>query len=586
MLARTDGHGQQQQLPVRVANVCAHALCAGGAARCLRWATRARVSRRRVMRDVDRHMMMPTVRDGLNDRYGQRYDPVPADEQPSADEEGDLEQDAKQDERQVPKEQRLLTLLVQPNETLGLKHPSKVSGLQASTLADVYETVGERLSMNEPVIVTRPATSMQAAETFVSFSELADKQKVAVWAKAAFDACRLPELPFEREANDGSDKEALAQDYTPPRQLHSDFDECGSEETRSKAPLSLEPQSDSVDPPPLDNETEPAEGDTPWTEMIMALMFVCAMYGFQNLHFDINVQHDVHASLRAELQLHIDAERGYDSTHWASITSTPAMFEWLENQLLPAVTNQQSSRLGRFPRATLSTEECRAALPLGVGDDACQSCESEVGTNSTGRLIFVNDYALLYKGILIRQTRHCTLATIGGNGELDRIRLPESERSTCKDNAMFTQTDADIEYASEHSGRSNGTSPTLPSFACYDFDRWAFANQSSADEASWVARTRIGKEEIFIPTGNGDPSAMAAAKAVLQTLVADQWIDPATASVDISFIVMSMQYGVVTEVQLTCDFHLGGHMKTDFSMRSMSPSVLVPYDGWTSRYEP
>ena len=118
------------------------------------------------MRDVDRHMMMPTVRDGLNDRYGQRYDPVPADEQPSADE-GDLEQDAKQDERQVPKEQRLLTLLVQPNETLGLKHPFKVSGLQASTLADVYEAVGERLSMNEPVIVRAPKIVSKPSATIL-----------------------------------------------------------------------------------------------------------------------------------------------------------------------------------------------------------------------------------------------------------------------------------------------------------------------------------------------------------------------------------------------------------------------------------
>jgi hypothetical protein len=126
----------------------------------------------------------------------------------------------------------------------------------------------------------------------------------------------------------------------------------------------------------------------------------------------------------------------------------------------------------------------------------------------------------------------------------------------------------------------------LPSFACYNFNRSEIAGSLPADEAAWVNRARISKGEIFIPTASADPAAMGAAKALLQAAAAARWADPATASVDVRFIVMSVEYGVITEVVLRCDFHLGGHIKTDFNMRSMSPSMLTPIDGWTTRWEP
>ena len=349
-----------------------------------------------------------------------------------------------------------------------------------------------------------------------------------------------------------------------------------------------------------EDDDEEEFGGTPWTEMIISALFIGIMLGFQNLHFDISAQHDVHASLRAALQLRIDSTRGdAGAKDWASITSTVDMFAWLQDDLLPAVTVPESGC--RLPPASLSAEECRAALPsdaaAAVDDSVCQSCSPVAGMdglrNSTDELTFVNEYALLYKGILIRQKRHCQIASINADGELHRITYREhqgqQQGSSCISNEMFDETDEDIEYFS--SGGGGGERDVLPAFECYRFDRTsiAAAGNLSAREATWAQRARIGKDAIFIPTQTGNAAALTAARALLTAASAAQWADPATAAVDVSFIVMSIQYGVVTEVKLTCDYHLGGHIVTGFRMRSISASMLDGWSGWSHwllRWEP
>jgi len=243
-----------------------------------------------------------------------------------------------------------------------------------------------------------------------------------------------------------------------------------------------------------------------------------------------------------------------------------------------------------LPHADLSTEECLAELSPSEDAAACQSCGAHTGTNPTDQLMFVNEYALLYKGLLIRQSRHCSLATINGDGELHRIRLSGSDRTRCTANEMFDETNEDIVYFPEQPSDGPTTSSAgvtrLPSFACYKFNRSEIAKNLSPNEAGWVKRARISKRGIFIPTATGDAAAMGAAKALLQAAAAARWVDPATANVDVSLIVLSVEYGMVTEITLSCNFHLGGHIETNFHMRSMSPSMLTPVYGWTTRWEP
>ena len=68
----------------------------------------------------------------------------------------------------------------------------------------------------------------------------------------------------------------------------------------------------------------------------------------------------------------------------------------------------------------------------------------------------MNEYALLYKGILIRQKRHCQIASINADGELHRITYREhqgqQQSSRCRSNEMFDETDEDIEYFSSGGG--------------------------------------------------------------------------------------------------------------------------------------
>eukprot|EP01045_Picozoa_sp_COSAG04_P029196 COSAG04_NODE_4736_length_1918_cov_2.150632_1_plen_495_part_01 len=369
--------------------------------------------------------------------------------------------------------------------------------------------------------------------------------------------------------------------------------------------LPLEPAESDEPRTESDSEDEETEGEdeepTPWTQIILALLFIGTMFGFMELHFDIPVQHDVHSSLRADLRLHIDPQEG--NGDFDSVSSAEGMFDWLQNELLPAVSNENPS-LGAELR---STAQCRAALgdTASAEDSAgCDTCDNATGEQHD-ELTFINEYALLYQGILIRQTPHCQLATIDSSGELHREQL-FSDDVECKTNSEFVETDQDITYFP-----GTGSESVLPGRGCYDFDLASLAASRNDSEAMWIRRARVTKEHIFIPTATGHHAAIAAGQAVLQAASDARWADPSTAQVEISFLIMSVQYGMLTEVSLTCDYHLGGvrrsktpaplcfassfltmslaqHVETDFSMRSMSAGMLNTWRGWYrwQRWEP
>ena len=52
------------------------------------------------------------------------------------------------------------------------------------------------------------------------------------------------------------------------------------------------------------------------------------------------------------------------------------------------------------------------------------------------------------------------------------------------------------------------------------------------------------------------------------------WLDATTAEVYIQFMVLSHQYGLLTEVEIAVSFPLGGSTNVDYDMRSVSGNVL------------
>eukprot|EP01043_Picozoa_sp_COSAG02_P067634 COSAG02_NODE_10940_length_1828_cov_1.215732_2_plen_296_part_00 len=174
-------------------------------------------------------------------------------------------------------------------------------------------------------------------------------------------------------------------------------------------------------------------------------------------------------------------------------------------------------------------------------------------------------------GVVIRQRPHCAMASVhrsvDGGYLFHRSARP---RVDCKESTQFKQVSRRITGSmSDHS---------IPARGCYRFDLEELRHREStpADQSDWIRRARMTKSEIFIPTSTVNASALDAAQTLLEFAKEARWVDPTTAEVEVSFLVMSLEYAMLSEVALRCHFHLGGYVETDFSMHSTVASVFEP----------
>jgi hypothetical protein len=71
-----------------------------------------------------------------------------------------------------------------------------------------------------------------------------------------------------------------------------------------------------------------------------------------------------------------------------------------------------------------------------------------------------------------------------------------------------------------------------------------------------------------------DLELMKAAQSILSKAEADLWLDASTARVDVEFLALSIEYGLLTEIKLSIELHLGGSSTVSYTMRSVSGNVI------------
>ena len=100
------------------------------------------------------------------------------------------------------------------------------------------------------------------------------------------------------------------------------------------------------------------------------------------------------------------------------------------------------------------------------------------------------------------------------------------------------------------------------------------ADKHSSELRQWILRSHIDKMVVYIPCSSTSRVAARAAQATLSKAQTDMWIDASTARVDVEFLALSVQYGLLTELKLSFELHLGGGTTVSYKMRSVSGNVI------------
>ena len=288
-----------------------------------------------------------------------------------------------------------------------------------------------------------------------------------------------------------------------------------------------------------------------------------------------------------DLNIHIMKEDGEE--HFGGIMDADSLFRWLEFQLLPELTNKPSHSGAAMPSVTRNSTQCRedvvnppwwhAQTSRSIEDARrdCETCDGVQAPLVADELTFVENYELLYQGVLIRQVPHCAFASIKGVG--GEVFRRHTGAKYCKKSNLFDKAAPKI-FSEDSLVDGNGTDSKagrMPGYGCFTFDLQKLRDSPTipADQREWIDRTRMSKREIFLPTSNS-PAALEAAKQVLRKAKDSQWVDPSTATVEVIFLVMSLEYGMLTQVKLSIDFQLGGYVETSFAMHSAMPNIFDP----------
>ena len=349
---------------------------------------------------------------------------------------------------------------------------------------------------------------------------VAFSQKSRVWAKSAVSMAEPNAAAYDELERDEPSSPTLVPD-------------------EPSTPVSSRPRKKSSG-----REEEEEDAERPWLQMIFSVLFVASMYAFQDQHFDIAVQQDVHAGLRDNLALRIDRD------DFDRVRSRSDMFGWLIASLLPALSNDGAAFTPGVSAATRNRTQCLAALGpaeewaerAGEWTDRAEECaHCGAGLNTTSKLeTYIDEYTLLFEGLRIRQTLHCELASINAKGHLHRLQHHSASRlfRSCELNAMFAETDDDVDYYRP----SNRPREEVPPAGCYEFGvESVAAGTGSAEERKWLRKSKYTRREIFLPLRAGQAAPLAAAQALLNATSNSEWADPATAIVDASFMVMSLE---------------------------------------------
>ncbi len=323
----------------------------------------------------------------------------------------------------------------------------------------------------------------------------------------------------------------------------------------------------------------------PWIDIAFAVLFILSLWIFQDQHFDIVVQRDVHAGLRDNLDLHVDND---DDFH--RVRSRSDTFSWLAGKLLPALSNPGAAFTPGVSTATRNRTQCLAVLGDTERALECDFCDSSAPPISDSNLeTYIDEYTVLFGGLWVRQTLHCELTGIDEHGEL---HLLQNETMTQMDglcqhsskaNRIFAEAAQDLDFAAPMSHHEQ-----IPPPGCYDFDvekRAAKRLLASPDERQWLDKSILTRRQIFIPVRAGQPAALSAGQALLNATGNSEWADPATAVIEASFMTASIEYGMLSEVLLTFRFNLGGSVTTHHTIRSVPGAILNTREFWR-KWEP
>ena len=261
--------------------------------------------------------------------------------------------------------------------------------------------------------------------------------------------------------------------------------------------------------------------------------------------FETRAVLDVHSSLEADLGL----------TACAKISDPGELFAWLEGTLIPAVSDVSKS--GTVADVDLTTAQCSALHTLHH-EKRCDECDaimakqegargrSNVTANRSMELIFVDAYTVLFSGITVRQAAHCSLASLDRATGLLRRQSNNDERGAFDpDNPNLPCVPSELFNAKEAQAQKT----KLPPHSCYSaVNMTAFAETMPVDQRPWITSSSIDKNAFFIPCSSTTMSARDAAQSTLGKVQEIQWMDATTAAVQIKFMVLSQQYGLLTDV--------------------------------------
>ena len=304
------------------------------------------------------------------------------------------------------------------------------------------------------------------------------------------------------------------------------------------------------------------------------LGFLCVVLWLQVRLFNVEAQLDVHTSLADGL--------GLNDAAFAGISSKAELFVWLSESLVPAVSDFNPDTAALQEVDFNSTECMRQFSESSINSNItseftaqCNECDlTETVKNEDGaeQLIYFDRATVLFSGLSLRQASHCSLATVGGRTGKLRSRSYLGGQTPpylvptlpCVESPLFANA-RDIVAPSVH----------LPPRACYrPTNLTALAETQPVELRQWVLRSHVDKMVVYVPCSSTSLDAARAAQATLATVKSGLWADASTARVDIEFLALSIEYGLLTEVQVSLDFHLGGSTTARYKMRSVSGNVI------------
>lgn len=308
------------------------------------------------------------------------------------------------------------------------------------------------------------------------------------------------------------------------------------------------------------------------------LLFVIVLICFQMDTFAVWDKLEVHNNLNARLGLRDEALLG--------ISGDTSMYRWISDTLIPALSGANSRTV--LQPVQVSGEECLRDTTWGspLSAEHCAVCdniktaqaatiEHRAESRDDPHLGFVDSNTLLYSGVSIRQAPHCSITRVNRqSGTLETYSVEELGLADASA-AFYLPCEPSTRYESSFAT----TRSSIPPQFCYGTTNLStFAETQEPSLRPWINRASVQKRRFYLPcssSANQTAAATAAAQATLSLIEASHWLDVSTAMVEILFMTMSPQYGMLTEVRVRFHFRLGGDSSVITSLRSIPGRTLT-----------